>query len=123
MTLRALAASFNAIAMVAYTFALTGGSFADRYANVAVWGSAAAAVVAALTVLAPLPAVLGWAAIGYVLFAATWGASVGLVPILLAAAFVPLVPRPRGSALLGVAVALATAIVLRFVVLGAGPAG
>lgn len=108
--------------MVAYTYALTGGSFADRSANLMLWGPAAAAVVAALTVLAPLPPVLGWLAIGYVLFAATWGGSVSLVSILLAAAFVPLVPRPRGSALLGVAVALATMIVLRFLVFGRSPA-
>ena len=123
MTLRAIAAAFNAIAMVAFAYAATGGSFADRYANVSVWGSAAAAVIAALTVLSPLPVVLAWVAIGYMLFASSWGESVNVVVVLLAAAFIPLVPRPRGSTMLGGALALATMILLRFVVIGPSPAG
>ncbi len=110
---RAVAAAFDAIAMVAVAYTITGGSFADRHADIVIWGSAAAAVVAALVVLTAGPAEIAWAAIGYVLFAA-FLAAVRPVPLLalLALAYMPIVPRPRGSVVQGIAIAVVTAIVV-----------
>lgn len=114
---RGIVAAFDAIAMVAVAFTLTGGSFADRDANVVIWGSAGAAVVAALVVLTNGPAVLGWAAVGYVLFAALLATS-GPVPLLLllALAYMPILERPRRSLAVGLAIAAVTALALRAVV-------
>lgn len=114
--MRAIAASFNAIAMVALAFTLTGGSFADAGANTQIWGSAAAAVTAAIVVLTNGPAGLGWAAVGYVLFAALLREPPALVLILLAVAYMPILPRPRGSLLSGIGVAAVAAVVFRVVV-------
>lgn len=113
MSARAITAAFNAIVMVAAAFTITGGSFADPHAGVVIWGSAAAAVVAALTVLTRAPAVLGWAALGYILFAALL-AVVRPVPLLLllVLAFAPLLERPRRSLLLGIATSSVVAVVL-----------
>lgn len=114
---RGMAAAFDAIAMVAAAHVLTGGSFGDPSANVVLWGSAAAAVLAGLVVLTNAPAVIGWAAVGYVMFAALL-ATPRPVPLLLllAVAYMPILQRPRGSVALGIAVALATAVVLRVVI-------
>lgn len=113
MTLRAVVASFDAIAMVALAFTVTGASLADPTTNVIVWGSAAAAVAAALVVLTRGPAMLGWAAVGYVIFAALL-VSARPVPLLLllAVAFMPILERPRGSLALGLVIALFTAGIL-----------
>jgi hypothetical protein len=125
---RGTAAAFDAIAMVAAAYVLTRGSFGDPAANVALWGSAAAAVIAGLVVLTNGPAAIGWAAVGYMLFAAL--VSVQAPPVLLAGAatpraalllllavaYLPILHRPRGSLGLGIAVAVATAVVLRVAV-------
>ncbi len=115
MTLRAVTASFNAIAMVALAFGLTGGSFADPRADARIWGSAAAAVTVALVILTNGPAWLGWGAIGYILFAAFWGEP-ALLLALLAVAYVPVLDRPRGSLLTGIGIAVVTAVAFRLVV-------
>lgn len=112
----ALAASFNAIAMVALAVALTGGSFTDPRVTTQIWGSAAAAVSTALVVLTRGPAAVAWVAIGYILFAATWGESPIALLLLLAIAFMPIVPRPRGSLLLGIGMALLSTIIARLAV-------
>lgn len=114
--MRAVAASFNAIAMVALAFTLTGGSFADARANTQVWGSAAAAVTAAIVVLTNGPAGLGWIAIGYVLAAAFLREPPALVLVLLAAAYTPILPRPRGSLPTGIGLAVVAAVIFRVVV-------
>lgn len=116
MTLRAVAASFNAIAMVALAFTLTGGSFASVVANAQVWGSAAAAVTAALVILTNGPAALGWVAIGYVLFAAFWRDPPAFVLVLLAVAYMPILQRPRGSLPLGIGLAVVSAVLFRLAV-------
>lgn len=105
---RAVAASFDAIAMVAIAFALTGGSFDHPLSFL--WGAAAAAVVAALAVLGPGLAAAGWAAIGYVLFLA-FLLPRGPLPVLglLALAYMPILPRPRGSLGMGLLIAAAAA--------------
>lgn len=110
---RGVSAAFDAIVMVAVAFATTGGSLAHRHADVVIWGSAAAAIVAAVVVLTSAPPVLGWMAIGYILFAAFLDA-VRPIPLLalLALAYMPVVPRPRGSLLGGLSASLVTAGVL-----------
>lgn len=112
MTLRAVAASFNAIAMVALATTLTGGSFADPRAVLLVWAPAAAAVVAALAVLVDAAA-LGWVAIGCILGAALVGEPPRPLLILLALAFMPLLRRPRGSLLTGVGLSVVSAVLFR----------
>lgn len=114
--MRAVAASFNAIAMVALAFTLTGGSFADTLANTQVWGSAAAAVTTALVILTNGPASLGWVAVGYILFAAFWREPPAFVLILLAVAYMPILQRPRGSLLKGIGLAVLSAVLFRLVV-------
>jgi hypothetical protein len=117
MTLRGIVAAFDAIAMVAAAFTITRGSFEDPAADVVIWGSAAAAVVAAIVVLTNGPPGLGWAAVGYVLFAA-FLATVRPVPLLLllAVAYMPILQRPRGSLAAGLAIAAATAFTLALAV-------
>jgi hypothetical protein len=114
---RVIAAAFDAIAMTAVAFTVTGGSFADRHADIVIWGSAAAAMVAALVVLTQAPPALGWVAIGYVLFAA-FLAAVRPVPllVLLAVAYMPIVPRPRGSLVQGLLISAATAVAVALIV-------
>ncbi len=113
MTLRAIIASFDAIAMVAAAFAITRGSLADPAADVVIWGSAAAAVVAALVVLTRGPAPLGWAAVGYVLFAALLAtARPQPLLMLLAVAYMPILERPRGSLTAGLGIAILSAAIL-----------
>ncbi len=99
--------------MVAAAYTLTRGSLADPVANVVLWGSAAAAVVAALVVLSNGPAVIGWAAVGYVVFAALL-ATARPVPLLLllGVAYMPVLQRPRGSLAAGLGVAVLTALAL-----------
>ena len=110
-SLRGVVAAFDAIAMVAAAYTLTGGSFAHASANVVLWGSAAAAVVAALVVLVNGPALIGWLAVGYVLFAALLAPSGPTPPLaLLAVAYMPILQRPRGSLGLGIALAVLTAV-------------
>ncbi len=114
--MRAVAASFNAIAMVALAFTVTGGSFGDVAADTQLWGSAAAAVTAAIVVLTNGPAALGWIAVGYILFAAFLRQPPALVLLLLAAAYMPILPRPRGSLLAALGLAAVSAAIFRVVV-------
>ena len=111
--MRAAAAAFDAIVMVALAFTVTGGSFANARADVLVWGSAAAAVVAALVVLTDGPVALGWLAIGYILFAAFWGEPPQLLLALLAVAYMPLLRRPRGSLVAGIGIAVVASLLIR----------
>lgn len=113
MTLRAVAASFNAIAMVALAMTLTGGTLGSPRGALVLWGSAAAAVTAALVVLTRGPAWLGWVAVGYVLAAAVTTDPPYVALVLLAVAYMPLLERPRGSLAVGIGLAAASAAVLR----------
>lgn len=112
---RTLAASFNATVMTGIAVSSTGGSFADPAASLVLWGSAAAGIVSAVVVMAGAPAALGWAAIGYIAFAALLAsAPPNILLAALAVALMPLVPRPRESLPLGLAVALVVAIGARY---------
>jgi len=112
---RTVAAVFDATVMVGLALSSTRGSFADPAANVVLWGSAAAAIVAALVVVAGAPAAVGWIAIGYIAFAGLLAtARPSLLVFALAVALMPLVPRPRGSLALGLAIAVVVAVGARY---------
>lgn len=101
--------------MIAAAYTLTGGSLADRISVLMLWGSAAAAVVGSLVVLTNGWSPIGWAAVGYIVFAASIGTEAAAIPpllLLLALSFTPVLPRPRGSLVLGLLTAAATALTL-----------
>ena len=115
-TLRAGVAAFDAVAMAVYAYVATGG-FGNIGTDLILWGSAVAAAVAAFIVSTNGPAVLGWIAIGYILFAGLLIAGPELVLIALAVALMPVVQRPRGSLALGITVAALSAFAWLFVVM------
>lgn len=110
--------------MVAAAYTLTErfpGSFEDL---AFMWLSAGAAVVVTLVVLGGLPAAIGWVALGYILFAAV--ASVRaqtpqILLILLFAAYVPMLDRPRGSLAIGLAISVVSALAFGAYVLQGAP--
>lgn len=102
--------------MVAAAYAVTGGvSLRDTGLILGLWGPAIAAIVAALVVLANGWPPIGWVAIGYIVFAANLGTEAAWLPpllLLLAIAFLPLLPRPRGSLVLGATISAISALAL-----------
>ncbi len=114
--LRAGVAAFDAVAMSIYAYLQTGG-FGNPGIDLMLWGSAAAASVAAFVVATNGPAVLGWIAIGYILFAGlllTTAPQILLVA--LAVALMPVVQRPRSSLAFGIVVATISAFAWRVVI-------
>jgi hypothetical protein len=108
-TVRAGVAAFDALAMAAWAYLQTGG-FGNPGIDVMLWGSALAAAVAAFVVATNGPALLGWIAIGYILFAGVLLTDAPqLLLIALAIALMPVVQRPRGSLALGIAIATMSA--------------
>lgn len=115
-TLRAGIAAFDAVAMAVYAYLATGG-FGNVGTDLILWGSAAAAALAAFVVSTNGPAALGWVAIGYILFAGLLIAGPELVLIALAVALMPVVQRPRGSLALGISIAVVAAFAWLFIVM------
>ncbi|HUG05679.1 MAG TPA: hypothetical protein VMQ78_03990 [Candidatus Limnocylindria bacterium] len=77
------------------------------------WVPAGAAVVAALVVLTGAGSVLGWISLGLILFAGAISVramNVTSLLLLLYVAFLPLLPRPRGSLALGIGLSVLTAL-------------
>ena len=108
-TIRAGVAAFDALAMAVFAYLQTGG-FGNPGIDVMLWGSAAAAAVAAFVVATNGPSVMGWIAIGYILFAGLLLTDAPqLLLIALALALMPVVQRPRNSLALGIAVAAVSA--------------
>jgi hypothetical protein len=115
-TIRTAVAAFDAIAMAALAYTLTGG-FGHLLPDLVLWGSAAAAAVCAFVVATNAPAVVGWIAIGYILFAGVLiPESPQLVLIALAIALMPVMQRPRNSLALGIAIATVSAFAWRVVI-------
>lgn len=114
--LRAGIAAFDAVAMAAYAYVATGG-FGNFGTDLILWGSAAAAALAAFVVSTNGPAILGWIAIGYILFAGLLIAGPELVLIALAFALMPVLQRPRGSLALGISVAAVSAFAWLFLIM------
>lgn len=116
-TLRLFAAAFDTVAMTGVAYVETGGRFARDLAEYVLWGSVVAAAVCVVVIATSSAAVLAWCAIGYVAFGGLLTAGSphwGLV--LLAVALMPLVPRPSGSLLLGIGIAIVAALVSRIVI-------
>lgn len=115
-TLRAAVAAFDAVAMGVYAYLVTGG-FGSFGTDIILWGSAAAAAIAAFIVSAGGPAVIGWLAIGYILCAGLLIAGPEIVLIALAVALMPVVQRPRGSLAIGIVVAAGSAFGWLFLIM------
>ncbi|HEY8861138.1 MAG TPA: hypothetical protein VIN37_03485 [Candidatus Limnocylindria bacterium] len=112
-TLRASVAAFDAVAMAVFAYLQTGG-FGNPGIDLMLWGSAAAAAVAAFVVATNGPAVMGWIAIGYILFAGILLTDAPqLLLIALAIALMPVVQRPRNSLAIGIVVATLSAFAWR----------
>lgn len=115
-TTRTAVAAFDAVAMAVFAYSSTGG-FGHLVPDLVLWGSAAAAAVAAFVVATNGSAVLGWVAIGYILFAGLLVAETPqLVLVALAVALMPVVQRPRASLALGLAIAALAAFGWRIAV-------
>jgi hypothetical protein len=114
--LRAGVAAFDAIAMSIYAYLQTGG-FGNPGIDLMLWGSAAAAAIAAFVVATDGAAVLGWIAIGYILFAGLLLTTAPqLLLVALAVALMPVVQRPRSSLAFGIVIATISAFVWRVVI-------
>jgi hypothetical protein len=95
--------------MAAFAYLQTGG-FGNPGIDLMLWGSAAAAAVAAFVVATNGPAIMGWIAIGYILFAGILLTDAPqLLLIALAIALMPVVQRPRNSLAIGIATATLSA--------------
>src|SRR2546423_6929615 len=115
-TLRTAVAAFDAVAMAIFAYARTGG-FGELGIDLVLWGSAAAAAIAAFIVGRNGPAAVGWIAIGYILFAGVLlTPEPQLLLIALAIALMPVVQRPRGSLAVGIAVATIAAFAWRIAI-------
>ena len=111
--LRASVAAFDAVAMAVFAYLQTGG-FGNPGIDLMLWGSAAAAAVAAFVVATNGPGVLGWIAIGYILFAGILLTDAPqLLLVALAIALMPVVQRPRNSLAIGIVVATLSAFAWR----------
>lgn len=115
-TLRAAVAAFDAIAMAIFAYLGTGG-FGQLVPDLVLWGSAAAAAIAAFVVATDGAPVLGWVAVGYIVFAGLLVAEQPqLVLIALALALMPVLQRPRRSLALGIAIAAIAAFCWRIAI-------
>jgi hypothetical protein len=111
---RAFVAGIDALVMGVLAYRETGGSVGVSAAELVLWGAVAAAALCAVIVLVEGPAAIAWAGIGYVLFGALLtDGSPHLTLTALALALMPLVPRPRGSLVLGLVIAVASALIAR----------
>lgn len=107
-------AAFDAVIMGVLAFNETGGTFRISPAHLVLWGAVSAAAACAVVVLLEGSASIAWAGVGYVLFGALLtDGSPHWTLAALAVALMPLVPRPRGSLALGLAIAVATALIAR----------
>jgi len=114
--LRASVAAFDAVAMAVFAYVQTGG-FGNPGIDLMLWGSAAAAAVAAFVVATNGPGVLGWIAIGYILFAGILLTDAPqLLLVALAIALMPVVQRPRNSLAIGIVTATLSAFAWRVVI-------
>ena len=114
--LRASVAAFDAVAMAVFAYLQTGG-FGNPGIDLMLWGSAAAAAVAAFVVATNGPGVLGWIAIGYILFAGILLTDAPqLLLVALAIALMPVVQRPRNSLAIGIVTATLSAFAWRVVI-------
>jgi hypothetical protein len=103
--------------MAVAAYVETGGRFLVSPAHLILWGSAVAAALCAVVVYVGGSSVVAWAAIGYILFGALLTGVTQWPLLALAAALMPLVPRPRGSFWTGLAIATAVALGTRLAIM------
>ena len=114
---RTLVAGIDTVLMGAAAFTQTGVPKAIDAADLVLWGAALAAAVCAFVIYSSGMSALAWVAIGYVLFGGLLTHGAPHWPLIaLAAALMPLVPRPRGSLVTGLGIALLFAIAARLMV-------
>ena len=113
---RTIVAAFDAGVMAVAAWVETGGRFVVSPAHLILWGSAVAAALCAVVVYVNGSSIVAWAAIGYILFGALLSGATQWPLVALAAALMPLVPRPRGSIWNGLAIAAAVALGTRLVI-------
>ena len=102
--------------MAIFAWVVSGGRLGDPNTDIVLWGSAAAAALAAMVVATRGPATIAWVAIGYIIFAGLLAVEPPhLIVASLAIALMPVVPRPRDSLAIGLTVASATALLVRTV--------
>lgn len=116
---RTLVAAFDAAVMAVAAYVETDGSFEISPVHIILWGSAVAAALCAVVVFVDGSPILAWAAIGYILFGALLTGATQWPLVALAAAIMPLVPRPRGSFWTGLAIATGVALATRLVIAAA----
>jgi hypothetical protein len=111
---RFFAAAFDTVAIGVLAYNETGGRFAATLGEYVLWGSVLAAAVCAIVILAESAAPLAWIGIGYILFGGLLSqGSPHYGFVLLALALAPMVPRPRDSLALGIAIAAVSALASR----------
>jgi hypothetical protein len=114
---RSVVAAFDAAVMGVAAYVDTGGSIALRPGELVLWGSAVAAALCSLVIYVGGSSLVAWAAIGYVLFGALLTAGGPHWPLLaLSIALMPLVPRPRGSFWIGLALSCVVALGTRYAI-------
>ena len=107
-------AGLDAVIMGVLAYTETGGTLGLDPIHLVLWGAVAAAAVCAAVVLLEGSASIAWAAIGYILFGALLtNGSPHWTLAALSVALMPLVPRPRASLALGLAIAVVTALISR----------
>jgi hypothetical protein len=117
--LRAIVAVFNLLAAAGIALYAGSADFSRRPEVIAAipqaWGAAGAALVALAAILIDV-ALVAWAAIGFLLWAALLtGSPLALIFLALAVALMPVVPRPNGSVGQGLLVAAGTAAAIGLV--------
>ncbi|MDQ2953044.1 MAG: hypothetical protein M3R54_12375 [Chloroflexota bacterium] len=112
---RTAVAAIDAVIMGVAAWIETSGRFVLSPAYVILWGSAVAAALCALVIFIEGSALLAWAAIGFILFGAVLTGTPQWPLVALAAALIPLVPRPRGSLWTGLSVAIVVAFGARLI--------
>jgi hypothetical protein len=113
---RTIVAAFDAGVMAVAAYVETGGRFVVSPAHLILWGSAVAAALCAAVVFVNGSSIVAWAAIGYILFGALLTGVTQWPLVALAAALMPLVPRPRGSFWNGLAIATVVALGTRLAI-------
>ena len=113
---RSAIAAFDAGVMAVAAYVETGGRFIVSPPHLILWGSAVAAALCAIVVYVGGSSLVAWAAIGYILFGGLLTGVTQWPLVALAAALMPLVPKPRGSFWTGLTVAVAVALVTRLLV-------
>lgn len=110
--MRTVTAAFDTVVMALVAFGLTGGGPDLRPVSIALWGSAASALVVTLATRGAFHPAGAWMGIGFIAYAALLASRDPILPLLaLAVALAPVAPTPRKSLAIGLGVAAVSAFV------------